>query len=107
AELFKRLQGLRKRGSNQQPLKEVIDDWLSKHPRANKAKETRIAHLWGALLGPSVKNRTKNIYFKNGVLSVKLDSSVLRNELMFAKESIIKNINKELGEDLVTELALK
>ena len=98
---------MRKRASNEQPLKEVIDDWLSKHPRANKAKETRIAHLWGQLLGPSVKNRTKNIYFKGGILSIKLDSSVLRNELMFAKESIIKNINKELGEDLVTDLVLK
>ncbi len=98
---------MKRRLSNQQPLKEAIDDWLSKHPRASKAKETRIAHLWGQLLGPSVKNRTTNIYFKNGILNIKLTSSVLRNELMFAKESIIKNINKELGEDVVTDILIK
>ncbi|MFM1876095.1 MAG: hypothetical protein RL266_1832, partial [Bacteroidota bacterium] len=59
---------MRKRQSNQQPLKEVIDDWLAEHPMANKVKETRIIHLWGALLGPSVKNRTQKIYFNKGKL---------------------------------------
>ncbi|MCF8277377.1 MAG: DUF721 domain-containing protein [Flavobacteriales bacterium] len=98
---------MRKRLSNQQPLKEVIDDWLAKHPAADKAKETRVAHLWGALLGPSVKNRTTSLYFRNGILQVKLDSSVLRNELSFAKASIIQNMNKELGEELVLEIIMK
>lgn len=97
---------MKRRTTNEQPLKAVIDDWLSEHPMANKAKETRVTHLWGALLGPSVKNRTKNIYFKNGRLSVKLDSSVLRNELSFARETIIENLNKELGQTVVTELVL-
>lgn len=98
---------MRKRLSNQQPLKEVIDDWLAKHPAAGKAKETRVAHLWGALLGPSVKSRTTSIYFRNGILQVKLDSSVLRNELSFAKENIKENMNKELGEELVLEIIMK
>lgn len=98
---------MRKRLSNQQPLKEVIEDWLAGHPMANKVQETRIVHLWGQLLGPSVKNRTTSIYFHKGTLNVKLDSSVLRNELSFAKESIIKNINLELGEPIVTEIVLK
>ena len=98
---------MKKRLSNQQPLKEVIDDWLAKHPAADKAKETRVAHLWGALLGPSVKNRTTSMYFRNGILQVKLDSSVLRNELSFAKSSIIENMNKELGEKVVLEIIMK
>ena len=98
---------MRKRLSKQQPLKEVIDEWLAKHPAAGKAKETRVAHLWGALLGPSVKNRTTSIYFRNGILQVKLNSSVLRNELSFAKESIKANMNKELGEELVLEIIMK
>ena len=98
---------MRIRASNQQPLKEVIDDWLNKHPMAKKAKETRIIHLWGKLLGPSVKNRTTKAYFTKGKFCVTLDSSVLRNELSYAKESIIENINKELGEDIVKELVLR
>lgn len=97
---------MKRRTTNEQPLKQVIDTWLSEHPMANKAKQTRVTHLWGALLGPSVKNRTKNIYFSKGKLTVKLDSSVLRNELSFARENIIENINKELGETVVTELVL-
>lgn len=98
---------MRRRLSNQQPLKEVIDNWLEGHPMAKKAKETRIIHLWGQLLGPSVKNRTVKAYFNKGKFHVTLDSSVLRNELSYAKESIISNINKELGDEIVKELILR
>ena len=78
---------MKSRLSNQQPLKEVIDDWLAKHPAADMAKQTRVTHLWGALLGPSVKNRTTSLYFRNGILQVKLDSSVLRNECRLPKKA--------------------
>ncbi len=74
---------------------------------AKKAKETRIIHLWGQLLGPSVKNRTVKAYYSKGRFHVTLDSSVLRNELSYAKERIIANINEELGEDIVQELVLR
>lgn len=98
---------MKRRSTNEQPLKAVIDEWLAEHPMANKAKETKVVHLWGALLGPSVKNRTKNIYFSKGKLTVRLDSSVLRNELSFAKENIVENMNKELGDEVVKEIILK
>lgn len=97
---------MKRRSTNEAPLKAVIDEWLAEHPMANKAKETKVAHLWGTLLGPAVKSRTKNVYFKNGRLSVKLDSSVLKNELNFAKESIREKMNEEFGEEVVKEIVL-
>jgi len=95
-----------RRTSNQQPLKDVIDDWLSGHPMARRAKETQIVHLWGDLLGRMVKNHTHAITFRNGRLTVTLDSAAIRHELSFAKTQIIENLNKELGSEMVTELIL-
>lgn len=95
-----------RRTSNQQPLKDVIDDWLDSHPMAWKAKETRIIHLWGDLLGPMVKNHTSSITFKAGKLTVRLDSAAIRHELSFARTQILEGLNRELGGQLVTELVL-
>jgi len=96
-----------KRTADKQPLKKAIDEWLSGHPMAKKAKETRIVHLWGQLLGPSVKNRTTSIYLSKGKLHVKVESAALRNELLFAKEKIMENLNAELGENIIEDIVLK
>jgi len=93
-----------KRLSNKQPIKDVIAEWLSEHPKAKRVKETRIDHLWGELMGPSVKKRTTSVRFYSGKLFVKLDSSILKNELSFAKSQIVSNMNKELGQELIKEL---
>lgn len=95
-----------RRTSNQQPLKDVIEDWLNGHPMARRAKETQIVHLWGDLLGPMVRNHTTSVNFRNGRLVVKLDSAAIRHELSFARTQILEGLNKELGSEMVTELVL-
>ncbi len=95
-----------RRTSNQQPLKDVIDDWLNLHPMARRAKETQIIHLWGDLLGQMVRNHTTSITFRKGRLMVKLDSAAIRHELSFARTQIVEGLNKELGSEMVTELVL-
>lgn len=95
-----------RRTSNQQPLKDVIEDWLNGHPMARRAKETQIVHLWGDLLGTMVKNHTTSINFRSGRLTVKLDSAAIRHELSFARTQIVEGLNRELGSEMVTELVL-
>jgi hypothetical protein len=46
------------------------------------------------------------VYYKRGVLYVKLKSSVLKEELTFEKEKVIKLINKELGKEYIKDLNL-
>lgn len=98
---------IRRRASFQQPIKAVIEDWLNAHPAARKAKETRIIHLWGDLLGPMIKNHTTYISFYGGKLTVGLDSAVLRNELSLARGQIMKELNAAVGSELVTEIILR
>lgn len=98
---------MEKRIRNGEPLKQVIEDWLASHPKARKVKETRILHLWGEFLGTFVKNRTESIYLNRNTLHVKLNSAVLRNELTFAKTKIMKEINDQMGENVIDDIILK
>jgi len=46
-------------------------------------------------------------YFKNGTIFIKLTSSAWASELFMNRNTIIKKINKELGEGAIKEIKLK
>ena len=58
-------------------------------------------------MGPAIQKYTTAIKLQNDTLYVQLSSSVLREELSYGKEKIIKMLNKELGKDLVKKLVLR
>ena len=65
-----------------------------------------IEEAWDTLMGTGVTSYTTSVKLQNGVLLVSLSSSVLREELSYGKEKIIRMINEELGESLVKKLML-
>ena len=66
--------------------------------------ETGIIAHWPDLVGKYVANRTKEIFISNKKLFLRIESSVVKNELMLMRADIIKKINNEAKETLVDEL---
>jgi predicted nucleic acid-binding Zn ribbon protein len=93
-----------KRGSNEEPLKEVLDRWLKAHGFERKLKEMDVIDSWPELMGPAVAARTTEIRIKNNVLYLKFDSSVIRDELQQGKSVIIKRINDFVGLEMITDI---
>ena len=46
----------------------------------------------------------KGVSVRNGVLFVKLASSVVKNAVLMEKEGIIQALNKRVGEDVVKDI---
>lgn len=95
------------RKSNTQPLKSVIREYIEAIGHKRKLKEVSIISSWKKLMGNMIANHTKEIYIKNKVLYVKLDSSVLRNELMMQKEKVIEHINDYAGGKIVEKVVFR
>ena len=57
-------------------------------------------------MGNNIQKYTYSVKFKKGILYIKLKSSVLKGELIFEKNKVIKLINQELGKEYVKELVL-
>ena len=57
-------------------------------------------------MGKNIQKYTYKVYYKKGILYVKLKSSVLKEELTFEKVKIIKLINKELGKEYIKDMEL-
>ena len=94
-----------KRGETKK-ISKVLEDVISqKHFRVG-IDNLRVQEAWVKTMGENIQKYTYNVKFKKGTLYIKLKSSVLKEELIFEKNKVIKLINQELGKEYVKELVL-
>lgn len=84
-------------------LKEFIEtNHLEKGLDKVNAKEA-----WDKVMGNAISKYTTDIKLDRDTLFVQLSSSVLREELSYGKDKIIKLLNEELEKDLIKKLVLR
>jgi predicted nucleic acid-binding Zn ribbon protein len=93
-----------KRTSNEAPLKEVIDRWLRAYRLDGKMKELDIINAWPEMMGTAVAHRTKEIKIRNKTLYLKMESSVMRDELAHGKQVIIERVNEKAGSEIINNV---
>ena len=88
-----------------------IGDVLKQIIQVNKLQsgmdQVSVKDAWKNLMGNGVNTYTRNVVLKGSTLYVELTSAVLREELSYGKEKIIKMINEELRRDVVKEVVLR
>jgi predicted nucleic acid-binding Zn ribbon protein len=90
--------------TNDKTLKEAIEQMLQVYKIKRRFDETGIITAWPQLVGKSVANRTKEIYIHNKKLFLRIESSVIKNELIMMRAQIIEKINNEAKVILVEEI---
>lgn len=72
-----------------------------------KVAESRVVTGWPKILGQMIASYTTNIYLRHGILYVHLSSSVLRSELLMAKEYLQKKLNEHAGMHVVDDIVFR
>lgn len=98
---------MKKRTNENQSLSEVLKDFVDHNKLQSGLDKVSVKEVWNREMGPAIQKYTTAIKLQNDTLFVQLSSSVLREELSYGKEKIIKMLNKELGKDLVKKLILR
>ncbi|MEN9699185.1 MAG: hypothetical protein RLZZ301_383 [Bacteroidota bacterium] len=93
-----------KRSSNDQPLGELVNRLLKAYGLEDKMKVYRLIEAWPELMGPAVASRTKDIRIQDNVLYLKIDSSVMRDELFNGKQLILERCNAYVGETILRDI---
>ncbi|KGO90172.1 DUF721 domain-containing protein [Flavobacterium suncheonense] len=96
-----------KRFSEEKPIGSLLQQFIQENKLEGGMDKINVAEAWKNLMGPGVNNYTTEVLLKGNTLYVALSSAVLREELSYGKEKIIKMINEELRKDVVKELVLK
>lgn len=92
------------RKTNDKTLKEAIEQMLNVYKIKRRFDETGIITAWPDLVGKSVANRTKELFVRDKKLFLRIESSVIKNELMLMRSQIIEKINNEAKSILVEEI---
>ena len=60
--------------------------------------------VWSNVIGENVSQYTENIYIKDNTLFLKINSSVLKQELSYGIDKIIENFNREVGSNEIKKI---
>jgi predicted nucleic acid-binding Zn ribbon protein len=95
------------KNTNENSLGDVIKELLETYRLKDGVNTARLAEIWNKSMDQAIVSRTSNIKIANGVLTIVLNSAVVRKELDFKKDQIIKSMNEALGENTIREVVLR
>lgn len=95
------------RKSNQQSLKEVLNEMMEVYQLRNKLNDTKVVAHWREIMGNTIAQHTTKLYINKGILYIYLDSAPLRHELNFGKDKIMTMLNKKIGSEHITKVVLR
>ncbi|MEJ6981868.1 DUF721 domain-containing protein [Pedobacter sp. P351] len=90
--------------NNDKPLKEAIEQLLKVYKLKRKFDETALIAAWPELMGRAVANRTSQLYIRERKLFIRVESSVLKNELLMIRSEIVKRMNEKAGSKVLDEI---
>lgn len=95
-----------KRQNEFHSIQDLMKDVIKENKLTKGMHQISVKEAWAKLMGNGIVSHTQNIELNGKTLVVNLKSSVLREELSYGKEKIIKMMNEELGNEIITKLIL-
>ncbi|MFM6976070.1 MAG: DUF721 domain-containing protein [Sphingobacteriaceae bacterium] len=94
------------RKANDKSIKEALEQLLQVYKLRRRFDETSLIAAWPELMGSAIANRTKEIYIRDKKLFLRLESSVIKNELVMMRSQIVEKMNERAGSRVVEEIIL-
>jgi len=91
---------------NEQTLGEAINEMLRIFGLQQKLDETKLIASWEKVMGKTIAKHTTRMYISKKKLFIHLNSSVLREELSYGKDKIIKLMNEAAGKKVIEDVVL-
>jgi predicted nucleic acid-binding Zn ribbon protein len=88
-------------------LAEAVKDYINEMNLGSKLSEIGVINSWEEIVGKAISSRTTRIFFKENVLHVHLNSSVVRNELLMLRETLKQKLNEKAGSEIVKDIVLR
>ncbi|EAQ41318.1 DUF721 domain-containing protein [Polaribacter sp. MED152] len=95
-----------KRENDSFSIEDLMQNFIKENNLSKGMQKIKVEETWTKMMGPGVANHTTSVKLQNKTLIVQLKSSVLREELSYGKEKIIKLMNEELGSSVISKLML-
>lgn len=95
------------RRNEAEPIGQIIRLFLRQESLETPLNECRLINAWGEVLGAGIVSYTRGLYIRNQVLHVHLTSAALRQELMMERELLVRNLNRHVGAQVITDIVFR
>lgn len=88
-------------------IAEIIGDFMQQEDIEDAVLEHKALQMWHQVVGPGVNRLTIERYVENGVITVKINSAALRNDLMLTRTALIDQLNQLVGKPVIKEIVFR
>ncbi|MCK5821611.1 MAG: DUF721 domain-containing protein [Bacteroidales bacterium] len=88
-------------------IKNVVQDFLKENQLDSKLEEQEMMRLWYEITGKMVARATKSVVINNRKMFVRIESSVIRNEISMIRDGLIQELNSRFSKPLIDEIILR
>ncbi len=92
--------------ANEQSLTALVKAMFSDEKTKPIFLQTKIEIAWRKQMGTTVNQYTDEITLRNRILYIRITSSSLKQELLYAKETIIDFANKICEEEYIKQVVI-
>jgi len=92
------------RKTNSEHISTVIRQYLREEGLETPLNQHRLIDSWAEVMGQGIVRYTGNIFIKNQTLFVQIKSSVLKQDLMMARTSLVRRLNDHVGALVITDI---
>ncbi len=88
-------------------IAEIIGDFMQQEDITATMLEHKALQHWVDVVGPGVNRMTTERWVDDGVITVKISSPALRNDLMLSRSGIINQLNQLVGKPVIREILFR
>lgn len=88
------------------PIGEIITDMIERVGLTDELRRRKAASMWPRITGPTIASFTSRVTVTDTTMHVYITSAPLKEELGYARDSLLRRINEALGEEFLTNIAL-
>lgn len=86
---------------------ELLDEFFKRPYIAAKVAEGRLPDTWREIVGERATELTTQLRLENHILHVRIQSSVLRQELFYQRDALRDEINRRSGVRIVNAVIIR
>ncbi len=93
--------------TNAKSIAEIIGDFMQQEDIETAVLEQKALRLWPQVVGQGINRLTTERYVDDGVITVKIASASLRNDLMLSRSNLIAQLNDLVGKPVIKEIIFR
>lgn len=90
--------------SNSEQVGVILRRFMRDEGLETPLNQFRLMSAWKDVMGDGIEQYTGDMFIKNQTLFVKIKSSVLKNNLMMMRTSLVDKLNKTVNAQVITDI---